>query len=186
MTAVAARPPTVFLDLRDTTMQRALVHACEAAGWSRTSAPTPSTALVADRAPTAGRPALDALVIEPTPAASHAAVEAFTAGRVRAVVAATEPHTLPRALELVRSGYGIVPRLVLDAADRLPALPARLERVLQLVLRGSTNAAISRVVNQSLSSTKRDISALLRLFDAPNRQALTATAVRMGVRPRGL
>ena len=182
MTAAA---PTVFLDLRDATTCLALVHACETAGWARSRVPEPRAAVVADQLVTHVHRRLDALVIEPTPAASRLAVEAFTGGRAASVVAATEPHTLPRALELARDGYGIIPRIVVEAAERLPEIPPRLERVLQLVLRGRTNAAISRTLAQSLSSTKRDISHLLDLFDAPNRQVLVAAAMRLGIRARG-
>ncbi len=182
---IAYPPPRVFIDLRDASIRPALLHACEAAGWSRTAAPTPSTAVVADQLSGPAPRPLDVLVIDPTPASSRLAMDAFAAGRVRAIVASTEPHTLPRALELALAGYGIVPRVVVEAAERLPEIPARLERVLQLVLRGRTNMVISRALNQSLSSTKRDISMLLRLFDASNRQALIAAAMRMGIRPGG-
>jgi DNA-binding CsgD family transcriptional regulator len=175
--------PTVFLDVRDPATHRALVRVCERAGWARSAAPIPLAAVVADQLPGPPPRRVDVLVVEPTPAASHVAVDAFAAGRVRAVVAASEPDTLPRALELARAGYGIVPRLVVEAADRLPALSPRLHRVLQHVLRGRTNAAISRSMAQSLSSTKRDVSTLLDLFDAPNRQVLVVTAMRLGIRP---
>ena len=180
---MTAPGPTVFLDVRDSGTCLALVHACEHAGWSRCATAVPRAALVADQVVANQHRRVDALVVEPTPAASRVAVDAFTAGRVLAVVAANEPHTLPLALELARAGYGIVPRIVVEAADRLPELAPRLERVLQLVLRGRTNAAISRTLAQSLSSTKRDISQLLQLFDAPNRSVLVATAMRLGIRP---
>ena len=175
--------PAVYLDVRDAGTCLALLHACEHAGWSRCTTAIPRAAVVADQLGTDGHRPVDALVVEPTPAASRVAVDAFTAGRVLAVVAANEPHTLPRALELARAGYGIVPRSVVEAAERLPTIPPRLDRVLQLVLRGRTNAAISRTLAQSLSSTKRDISQLLQLFDAPNRSVLVATAMRLGIRP---
>lgn len=177
--------PTVFLDLRDAATCLALVHACEAAGWTRSNVPTPRGAIVVDQVVVPVHRRVDALVIEPTPAASRLALEAFTAGRVLAVVAAGEPHTLPPALELARAGYGVVPRRVVEAAERVPQLSPRLDQVLQLVLRGRTNSAISRALVQSLSSTKRDVSSLLQLFDAPNRQALVATAMRLGIAPRG-
>jgi DNA-binding NarL/FixJ family response regulator len=60
-----------------------------------------------------------------------------------------------------------------------------LERTLQLVLRGCTNLAIARQVHQSEATTKRDVAELLRRFDAPNRMALAATAIRLGVHPDG-
>ena len=182
---IVSPSPRVFIDLRDTSIRPALLHACEAAGWSRTAAPTARTALVADQLVTRAPRPLDVLVTDPTPASSRLALEAFTAGRALAIVASTEPHTLPRALELARAGYGIVPRVVVEAAERLPEIPVRLQQVLQLVLRGRTNVVISRALGQSLSSTKRDMTMLLHLFDAANRQALIAAAMRMGIRPGG-
>ena len=183
---IVSPSPRVFIDLRDAVdppcaaprvRGRRLVADRRTDGSHRTRR---GDQLVT-RAP---RP-LDVLVTDPTPASSRLALEAFTAGRALAIVASTEPHTLPRALELARAGYGIVPRVVVEAAERLPEIPARLEQVLQLVLRGRTNVVISRALGQSLSSTKRDMTMLLHLFDAANRQALIAAAMRMGIRPGG-
>jgi DNA-binding NarL/FixJ family response regulator len=128
----------------------------------------------------AASPPIGVLVIVATPAASRRALEAFTAGRIRAVVDASEPEELPIALRLLRQGLGVVPTRVVEAANRVPVLRPRLERTLQLVLRGQSNRVIARAVHESEATAKRDVAELLRLFDAPNRMALAATAIRLG------
>lgn len=175
---------TVHLDVADTTLRYALAYACDEAGWSRALDPRPDAGLVGDRVPpSSGEALLDVLVVQPTPLACRRGLDAFSAGTVRALVSAAEPEALPRALELRRSGVSVVPSTLVDAALRFPRLRPRLERTLQLVVRGCTVAAISRALHQSQSSTKRDIGELLQLFDAPSRLALAATAVRLGMPP---
>jgi DNA-binding NarL/FixJ family response regulator len=175
---------TVHLDVADTTLRYALAYACDEAGWSRALDPHPGAGLVGDRVPpSVGQAVLDVLVVQATPLACRRGLEAFSAGTVRALVSAAEPEALPQVLELRRTGVSAVPSTLVDAALRFPLLRPRLERTLQLVVRGSSVAAISRALHQSQSSTKRDVGELLRLFDAPTRLALAATAVRLGVPP---
>jgi hypothetical protein len=175
---------TVHLEVADTTLRYALSFACDQAGWSRAPEPGPGVPRVADRVPAAAGPgALDVLVVAPTPLACRRALDAFAGGHVRALVSAAEPASLPCALELRRSGLSSLPSALVDEALRFPPLRPRLERTLQLVVRGATVAAMSRALHQSQSSTKRDIGELLRLFDAPSRLALATTALRLGVPP---
>lgn len=176
---------TVHLEVVDTTLRYALSFACDAAGWVRSPVARRGVAQVGDRVPSEAAPTtLDVLVVQPTPLACRRGLDAFSAGRVRALVSADEPEELPRALELRRSGVSSVPCTLVDAALRFPVLRPRLERTLQLVVRGATVASISRALHQSPSSTKRDIGELLRLFDAPSRLALATTALRLGVPAR--
>lgn len=186
MTGDDSRPLTVHLDLRDTTTRYALSFAVEQAGWSRTSDPGAATARVADHlVERADAPALDVLVLAPTPAASRRGVDAFTRGAARAVVSAEEPRALPDALDAGRRGLAVVSRTVLAAASAYPSLTPRLERTLLLVVRGRTNREISRELGQSDATSKRDIAELLHRFDAPNRVALAATAWRLGLPGEG-
>lgn len=189
--SVALPPPgpsRVHLDLHDTTVHLALAFAAEEAGWVRVGTRGPATALVADRLPAdpvPGRTVLDVLVIHPTPAASRRALDAFGEGLVRAVLPASRPQDLPVLLDPARRHLGVVPVAVVQAAHRFPALGPRLEQTLGLVLRGWSNRAIAGHVHQSEATTKRDVAELLRRFDAPNRMALAATAIRLGVHPDG-
>ena len=172
--------PSVFVDLVDTTQRVAMSFVAHEAGWAPARSARSADVHVGDRVLDSSAPPLDVLVIPAAPAPSRRAVEAFTTGRVRAVVDAAEPDELPIALSLLRSGLGVVPVRVLEAANRVPALRPRLERTLQLVLRGQSNRRIARVVHESEATAKRDVAELLRLFDAPNRLALAATAIRLG------
>jgi DNA-binding CsgD family transcriptional regulator len=176
---VAAWP--VALSVRETTLRLALSFVIEDAGWSRAEAPGPRCLHVADRVSGGSdeRP-LDVLVVAPTPATSRAAMAAFSEGRTRAVLDATRPDELPRTLELVAQLLCVVPVEILDAAHHAPALSRRLDDTLHLLLRGQPNRLIARSVQQSEATTKRDVAELLRLFDAPNRTALVATATRLG------
>lgn len=172
----------VHLDLRDTATRYALSFAVDQAGWSRTSEPRSATALVADHlVDRPDVPALDVLVLRPTPVACRRGVDAFTRGLARSVVSAADPTALPQALEAGRRGLNVVSRTVVQAAHGYPSLTPRLERTLLLVVRGRANREISRDLGQSDATTKRDIAELLARFDAPNRVALAATAWRLGL-----
>jgi DNA-binding NarL/FixJ family response regulator len=181
--SAADEPPRlVHLDLRDTATRYALSFAVEQAGWSRIEEPRAAAARVADHlVDRPDVPALDVLVLPPTPVACRRGIDAFTSGLVRAVVSATEPAALPEALEAGRRGLNVVSGSIVRAAHGYPALTPRLERTLHLVVRGRANREISRELGQSDATTKRDIAELLVRFDAPNRVALAATAWRLGL-----
>lgn len=175
------RARTVFLDLRDTAVRFAVSFAVEEAGWSRAGRADGAALVVADRV--AGGPdvpPLDVLVLAPHPAASRRALDAFAAGHVRSVVSSSDPQSLPGALEASRRGLCIVSSAVVDAARGFPPLTPRLERTLTLVVRGRPNREIARELGRSEATAKRDVADLLRRFDAPNRVALAATALRLG------
>jgi DNA-binding NarL/FixJ family response regulator len=172
----------VHLDLRDTAVRFAFSFAADLAGWSRTAGRAADVAVVADRiAERVDVPPLDVLVLTPTPAASRLAIDAFTSGRVRAIVSDAEPESLAGALEGARGGLSVVSSAIVEAAHRFPSLTARLEHTLHLVVRGRPNRDIARALQQSEATTKRDVAELLRRFDATNRVALAATALRLGL-----
>ena len=174
----------VHLDVADPTLRMALAFAADRAGWEE-AASAPGVVTVADKVrPGAATPPLDVLVISASPAAARRAIDAFTDGSARGVLRATDPNGLPLALELARRGLGVVPSAVVEAARGFPSLDERLERTLELVLQGWSNPRIARAVHHSEATTKRDVAELLRRFDAPNRVALAATALRLGVHPR--
>jgi DNA-binding CsgD family transcriptional regulator len=176
--------PSVFVDIRATTLRLAMAFAVEEAGWTLTLRAAEGAARVSDRLPLGSpEPPLDVLVVPPTSSASRRAVDAFAAGIVRAVVPTTTPRDLPHALELVGRGLSVLPTAMVDAALGWPALRPRLEHTLHLVLRGCTNRHIAAATHQSEATVKRDVAELLRLFDAPNRLALAATATRLGYEP---
>jgi DNA-binding NarL/FixJ family response regulator len=177
---------TVFLDIRDATVRLALSYAAEEAGWLRTHTPRSGAFHVTDRLPVGpGSPPVDVLVIHPSPAASRQAIDAFARGAVRSVLVAGEPRSLPGVLHMAQRGMAVVPVRVVEAASAFPVLPLRLERTLELVLRGWSNRSIAAALHQSEGTAKRDVTELLRQFDAPNRMALAATAIRLGVHPDG-
>ncbi len=176
----------VHLDVREDTVRLALSFVADRAGWQRVDRAADAVIRVADQIRTqVGAPPVDVLVVAPSPAASSRAVRAFTDGAARSVLRATEPDGLRVAVELARRGLGVVPAGVVEAARAFPELGDRLERTLELVLRGWSNPRIARAVHQSEATTKRDVAELLRRFDAPNRVALTAAALRLGVHLEG-
>jgi DNA-binding CsgD family transcriptional regulator len=172
---------TVHIDLHDRSVRFALSFAVDEAGWTRTSRRGPETATVSDRLPEPGAPPLDVLVVHPMAAPCRAALDAFGHCTVRPVVATTDPSALPRALEAGRQELSVLSRVVVEAAQAFPHLDPRLESTLHHVVRGRQNAEIARETGRSLATTKRDIAVLLRRFDAPNRVALAATALRLGL-----
>jgi DNA-binding NarL/FixJ family response regulator len=180
-----AEPPRlVHLGLRDLAARFALSFAVDQAGWTRVNDGSRPHARVADRLVVApDQPALDVLVLAPTPANSRRGIDAFTSGLVRAVVASTDPQALPDALEAGRKGRHLVSGSVLQAAQGFPSLTPRLEHTLLLLVRGRANRDIARELGQSEATTKRDVAELLHRFDAPNRVALAATAWRLGLSP---
>jgi len=179
------RRPEVLIDIRETTVRLAMAYVVAEAGWTPAAHPAPGVVRVSDRIPhrSSDEPPLDVLVLVPTPNACRRALDAFSAGDVRAVVLSTNPPDLPTTLELVGGGLGVLPMSVIDAALRWPSLRPRLEQTLRLVLRGSTNATIAKATHQSEATVKRDVAELLRLFDAPNRLALATTVTRLGYAP---
>lgn len=173
----------VHLDLADAAVRFALSFALDQAGWVRAAERGPGTAVVADGlGDDAHAPPLDVLVLTPTPAASRRALDALLAGRVRSIVSSDDPAGLPAALEGGRAGLQVVADGVVAAAQRFPALTPRLDRTLLLVVRGRGNRDIARLLQVSEATTKRDVTDLLRRFDAPNRVALATAALRLGWR----
>jgi DNA-binding NarL/FixJ family response regulator len=108
------------------------------------------------------------------------ALDLMISGRARSLVLWDEPEALTPAVELLRSGATYVPERVLCLAQHAPRLTRRQRRTLQLVAAGRSNREIALGLHQSQSTTKRDIAALLEIFDVTNRASLMSTANRLG------
>jgi DNA-binding NarL/FixJ family response regulator len=182
MTITGPTPPSlrpVHIEVSNVTVRLALCFVAEDAGFVRGSSTGAIT--VSDTMPSAHAPApVDVLVIAARPLACQRALSALSQGTARAVICNDEPHRLPAARRAVNDELSVVPHRVIHCANRAPILSARLLRTLQLIAKGASNQNIARVTYDSLSTVKRNVTQLLEAFDAPNRMALTSTAIRLG------
>jgi DNA-binding NarL/FixJ family response regulator len=170
-------PLSVQLVVADRTLRYALTYVLEQAGHAVRSS---GGLVVADRLGAAGVAVVHALVVDPVPAACQWAVSAITRGEARAAVCSDDLEQLPPMLLNAAGGTVCFPERVVLEANRVPPLEPRLLATLQLLLAGHANAAIGRQLHSSESTVKRDIAALLRHFDVPNRHLLAAVARRSG------
>lgn len=161
----------------DVTLRYALTYVLEQDGFAVRGG---GELVVADRGGAAGEPAVHTLIVDPLPAACQAALAAITAGRARSAICADDPEQLPPVLRSVQAGLVTFPDRIVAEATRAPTLPPRLLATLQLLVLGYSNAAIGRQLHASESTVKRDVAALLRHFDVPNRTQLAAAARRSG------
>jgi DNA-binding CsgD family transcriptional regulator len=169
----------VRIDVTNLTVRLALCFVAEDAGFPRGSSSEAMT--VSDTIP-AGEFAvpIDVLVIDARPVACQRAIGAISQGSARSGICNDEPDRLPSALRAVNDHLSVMPRRVIECANRAPVLSSRQFRILQLIAAGASNQKIATTTYASLSTVKRDVAHLLELFDAPNRLALTAAAVRLG------
>lgn len=168
---------SVQLVVADRTLRYALTYVLEQAGHVVRSR---AGLVVADRLGAAGLAVVHALVIDPVPAACQWAVSAITRGQARAAVCSDDLEQLPPLLANAAAGTVSFPERVVLEANRVPPLESRLLATLQLLLAGHSNVAIGRQLHASESTVKRDIAALLKHFDVPNRNLLAAVARRSG------
>jgi DNA-binding NarL/FixJ family response regulator len=182
MTIAEPAPPglrPIQIDVSNVTVRLALCFVAEDAGFVRGHSTEAIT--VTDTLPGGDAPApIDVLVIEARPVACQRAIGAVSQGTARAVICNDEPDRLPAALRAVTDELAVVPKRVIECANRAPVLSARLLKTLQLVASGMSNQGIARTTHESLSTVKRNVAQLLEVFDAPNRMALTSTAIRLG------
>ena len=173
--------PRVHVDVVEVTLRLALSFVLDDAGFRRTPDAQRADVVVSEQLPppSSARP-LDVLVVRPLPARALAAVDAVSSGRARAALAATDPLALPTTLDALAAGLAVIPQIVVAAASEAPALAERLRDTLRLVQHGCSNGVIARRLHCSQSTVKRDVAELLRLFDAPNRASLAATASALG------
>ena len=182
MTLTEPAPSTtrpVQIDVANMTVRLALCFVAEDAGFMRGNSDEAITVSDTFPAGDAVTP-IDVLVIDAQPVACQRAVGAVSSGAARAVICTDEPDRLPAALRAVSDDLSVVPQRVIECANRAPVLSPRLLRTLQLVAGGSSNQTIARATHESVSTVKRNVAQLLEMFDAPNRMALTATAIRLG------
>jgi DNA-binding NarL/FixJ family response regulator len=169
----------VQIDVSNVTVRLALCFVAEDAGFVRGTSTGALT--VSDMLPAGDTSVpVDVLVIEARPVACQRALGAVSQGTARAVICNDEPDRLPAALRAVHDDLSVVPQRVIECANRAPVLSPRLLRTLQLVANGASNQTIARATHESVSTVKRNVAHLLELFDAPNRMALTSTAIRFG------
>ena len=181
MTLAEHAPPAlrpVQIDVSNVTVRLALCFVAEDAGFVRGTSSEAIT--VSDTLPAGDGVAVDVLVIDARPVACQRAIGAVSQGTAKAVICNDEPDRLPTALRAVSDDLSVVPQRVIECANRAPVLSPRLLRTLQLVASGASNQVIARATHESVSTVKRNVAHLLELFDAPNRMALTSTAIRLG------
>jgi DNA-binding CsgD family transcriptional regulator len=167
----------VRLVVGDVTLRYALTYVLEQAGYGVRGS---GELVVADQLGSAGEAVVHALVVEPLPAACQWALHALTSGRASSAICADNPEALPEVLDQVRAGMVAFPDRLVAEANQAPTLAPRLLATLQLLIVGYSNVAIGRQLHASESTVKRDIAALLRHFDVPNRNQLAAAARRTG------
>jgi DNA-binding CsgD family transcriptional regulator len=171
--------PPVQIEVANLTLRLALCFVAEDAGYPRGM--SADALVVSDTIPPGdGDRPVDVLVVDTRPVACQRAIGAVSAGTARSVICTDEPDRLPLALRGLEEQVSIVPRRVIECANRAPALSARLLGTLQQVAAGASNQKIATATHASVSTVKRDFAHLLDLFDAPNRLALTAAAIRLG------
>ena len=177
----AAGTTHIRLEVSSRVVRLALRYVAEDAGWRLCGGhpPTCPCCLVADHATAVG-PRVDVLVVRDDVASCQDALDLMLSGRARSLVLWDEPEALTSAVELLRSGATYVPERVLCLAQHAPRLTRRQRRTLQLVAAGRSNREIALGLHQSQSTTKRDIAALLEIFDVTNRASLMSTANRLG------
>jgi DNA-binding NarL/FixJ family response regulator len=167
----------VRLVVGDVTLRYALTYVLEQGGFTVRSG---GDLVVSDQLGAATEPVVHALVVEPLPAACQSALAAISTGLARGAVLADDPEALPAVLDQVRAGMVAFPDRLVAEANQAPTLAPRLLATLQLLIVGYSNVAIGRQLHASESTVKRDIAALLRHFDVPNRHQLAVAARRTG------
>ncbi len=162
-------------------VQLALLYVIESNGWERCPHTTQCDChVVADSEPRQHAPPIDVLVVRDAPAACQAGLECVVSGRASSLVLWDAPESLQLALEGLCQGNAVIPRRVIDLARAAPRLTRRQRDTLRLLALGRSSRVIAEALHQSESTTKRDISELLQLFDAPNRAAMISAASGLG------
>src|SRR5258707_1055317 len=115
----------VHIDVTNLTVRLALCFVAEDAGYPRGSSAEAMT------------------VTDTIPVACQRAIGAVSQGAARAVICTDEPDRLPSPLRAVNEQLSVMPRRVIECANRAPVLTARLLRTLQLVAGGASNQKIA-------------------------------------------
>jgi DNA-binding NarL/FixJ family response regulator len=105
--------------------------------------------------------------------------------------------TLSRALSQLAVGEMVIPRRVAQALGSgrptdvsppghyTPALTAREQQTLSLLVTGLSNKQIARRLQLSEHGAKRLVSSVLLKLDAPNRTSAVVSAMKLGLVPEG-
>ncbi|MCU1483295.1 MAG: hypothetical protein JWN67_41 [Actinomycetia bacterium] len=174
----------VHIDVESRVLQHALLHVVEEAGWTPTAQRHDGVAVVSDRL-TPGLD-IDVLVVEPTPLGCRMGMDALIGRQVRAVVCADEPDSLVDALSALGDDWCLVPARVVERASALPELSNRQQQIAGAIVAGQPNRLIARGLRVSEATVKREVAALLRTFDAPDRLSLVSRLVPLGLSARRL
>jgi DNA-binding NarL/FixJ family response regulator len=138
------------------------------------------------RARTSGRPKTSPLstrvviVVRLTPGHAAISLQLFNRGMADSVVGENALHDLPQVLERTASGWRIVTQDVVMTAAEAPLLSERQVSILALLLRGNSDGAISRILNVSVATTKRELATMRAELELPNRVALASYAAQLG------
>jgi DNA-binding CsgD family transcriptional regulator len=179
-------PGSVRIDVGSTVVRLALLYVAGEGGWTVCEHEGPCRChRISDRLP-APPGCLDVAVVNPEPAPCQDAIEATLAGRVRAVVLASEPEGLTAACAGLADRLTVIPTQVIELGALAPRLSDRQRATLRLLAKGASSTSIAGALRQSESTAKRDIAELLQLFDAPNRAALVSSAAALGFVPGAL
>jgi hypothetical protein len=174
---------SVHIAVTDITLRLALTYLSESDGCRVTVHRDAADVVVGDlRAARIAAAPVDVVVVDPLPLPCQEGIDLTITGRARAVVGSDDPRTLTVAMRSAANGLATIPCRIIDIAGELPRLPDRLDATLRCVIAGQTTSGIAHRLHQSESTIKRDISALLRHFDAPNRQSLAGAAAAAGYR----
>jgi DNA-binding CsgD family transcriptional regulator len=178
-----SRPRCVHIDVESRVLHHALLHVVEQAGWRPTLQRLEGVVVVSDRTGAGG---VDVLVVDPTPLGCRAGMDAIVERRVQAVVCADEPDSLTDALEALGDQWCLVPSRVVEQASTLPELSSRQRQIAGAIAAGQPNRLIARGLRVSEATVKREVAALLRTFDAPDRLSLVSRLVPLGLGARRL
>jgi DNA-binding CsgD family transcriptional regulator len=175
---IVERTGALRLEVSSVVVRLALLHVAETAGWCRCNHTASCACVSITDGP--GGSTVDVLVVQDRPAACQEAVRKVMGGQARGAVLWDEPESLLTVLEGFAHDSVVISRRVIDLASAAPAVSERQLRTLRLVAMGRSNHGIAASLGQSVSTVKREIAELLRVFDAPNRAALLTAAAELG------
>lgn len=120
------------------------------------------------------------VVARARPADCARVLQGFLDGTVLGACCSDEPEQLAPVLAAVAAGVGAVTPRLLELARVVPSLSARQITVLAGLAAGSSNQQISRAVQLSEATVKREVAAIRRAMDATSRVGIVNAAFRLG------
>lgn len=172
-------PRTVRVEVSAAVVRLALSHVAQSAGW-RTCAHAGSCGCLLLTDVGGARNHRSIRVVRDTPAECLDALELVMNGHACSLVLWNEPEALVAIFEAVRHSATVIPNRIIELATLAPRLSERQRSTLRLLASGRSNRGVAATLQQSVSTSKRDIAELLQIFDVPNRAALMSTATSLG------